>query len=78
MVAHIKEMIEHARLPNIMVWLIHWINYFFVAYSCILLRKKFPGDHVSMEKHNENKMNKMFKIKKKIEGSIIGLPNNAG
>lgn len=29
------------------------------------IEKKFPEDHSSMEKHNENKMNKMFKIKKK-------------
>lgn len=29
------------------------------------IEKKFPEDHLSMEKHNENKMNKMFKIKKK-------------
>lgn len=45
------------------------------------IEKKFPEDHFSMEKHNENKMNKMFKIKKKkkkLEDSIMGPPNHAG
>lgn len=37
-------------------------NYFFCCiFVYFIEKKKFPEDHFSMEKHNENKMNKMFK-----------------